>query len=147
MTLALALVVITLSISYIVMDKRLEAIDTSVNNITDISSHAIGILRINKDIVEMQRDISVYGASGSDAVFAKIEENYQSIDQRLKAIDKKNSVYFLYFCVYRESKCFWHGLEFVLLSFTLTVESFAGRKFHGDKILRTPRAKIKFSRC
>ena len=53
MTLALALVVITLSISYIVMDKRLEAIDTSVNNITDISSHAIGILRINKDIVEM----------------------------------------------------------------------------------------------
>ncbi|MCK8095290.1 MULTISPECIES: ATP-binding protein [unclassified Pseudoalteromonas] len=91
MTLALALVVITLSISYIVMDKRLEAIDTSVNNITDISSHAIGILRINKDIVEMQRDISVYGASGSDAVFAKIEENYQSIDQRLKAIDKKNN--------------------------------------------------------
>ncbi|MFK3863363.1 ATP-binding protein [Pseudoalteromonas rhizosphaerae] len=91
MTLALALVVITLSISYIVMDKRLEAIDTSVNNITDISSHAIGILRINKDIVEMQRDISVYGASGSDAVFAKIEQNYQSIDQRLKAIDKKNN--------------------------------------------------------
>ena len=91
MTLALALVVITLSISYIVMDKRLEAIHTSVNNITDISSHAIGILRINKDIVEMQRDISVYGASGSDAVFAKIEQNYQSIDQRLKAIDKKNS--------------------------------------------------------
>lgn len=91
MTLALALVVITLSINYIVMDKRLEAIDKSVNNITDISNHAIGILRINKDIVEMQRDISVYGASGSDAVFDKIEENYQSIDQRLKAIDKKNS--------------------------------------------------------
>ncbi|MBB1309248.1 response regulator [Pseudoalteromonas sp. SR41-8] len=91
MTLALALVVITLSISYLVMDKRLEAIDTSVNNITDISNHAIGVLRINKDIVEMQRDISVYGASGSDAVFAKIEQNYQSIDQRLKAIDKKNS--------------------------------------------------------
>lgn len=91
MTLALALVVITLSISYLVMDKRLEAIDTSVNNITDISNHAIGVLRINKDIVEMQRDISVFGASGSDAVFAKIEQNYQSIDQRLKAIDKKNN--------------------------------------------------------
>ena len=28
--------------------------------------------------------------------------------------------------------------------YTLLVESFACRKFHGDKLLRTPRAKIKF---
>ena len=73
-TLALTLVVVTLVASYLVMDRRLKSIERSVDDITEISNHAIGILRINKDIVEMQRDISVYGASGSIAVFEKIEQ-------------------------------------------------------------------------
>lgn len=69
------------------MDKRLNTIQSSMDGITNISNHAISILRLNKDIVEMQRDISVYGSSGSSAVFAKIEESYQSIQQRLKIIE------------------------------------------------------------
>ena len=87
MTLALALVVATLVASYLVMDRRLQSIERSVDDITEISNHAIGILRINKDIVEMQRDISVYGASGSIAVFEKIEQNYRSIQQRLDTLN------------------------------------------------------------
>lgn len=91
MTLALALVVITLSVSYEVMDRRLKNIEVSVSNITTISNHAIGILKINKDIVQMQRDISVYGSSGSEAIFAKIEQSYLSISQRLKTIARNHS--------------------------------------------------------
>jgi len=72
------------------MDRRLNTIQNSMDGITNISNHAISILRINKDIVEMQRDISVYGSSGSSAVFAKIEDNFQSIQQRLKKIEKND---------------------------------------------------------
>jgi len=87
MAFAFALVFIVLSISYVVMDRRLNTIQSSMDGITNISNHAISILRINKDIVEMQRDISVYGSSGSSAVFAKIEQSFQSIQQRLKIIE------------------------------------------------------------
>ena len=90
MAFAFALVFIVLSISYVVMDRRLNTIQNSIDGITNISNHAISILRINKDIVEMQRDISVYGSSGSSAVFAKIEDNFQSIQQRLKKIEKND---------------------------------------------------------
>ncbi|TGE84116.1 hybrid sensor histidine kinase/response regulator [Pseudoalteromonas sp. KS88] len=90
MAFAFALVFIVLSISYVVMDRRLNTIQSSMDGVTNISNHAISILRINKDIVEMQRDISVYGSSGSSAVFAKIEDNFQSIQQRLKKIEKND---------------------------------------------------------
>ncbi|MEL7309001.1 MAG: histidine kinase dimerization/phospho-acceptor domain-containing protein, partial [Pseudomonadota bacterium] len=58
------------------------------------NSHSIitdtAILRINKDIVEMQRDISVYGFSGSKTVFSKIIENFESIKTRLESVDLKS---------------------------------------------------------
>ena len=59
--LALTLVLLAMGASYFVLNKRLQRIEASFNDISRISNYAVAILRINKDIVEMQRDISVYG--------------------------------------------------------------------------------------
>jgi len=87
MSLALLLLLLALSASFFVMDKRLKTIETAFVEISRISNYAVRILRINKDIVEMQRDISVYGNSGSKSVFNKIEDNFQSIKKRLGNIN------------------------------------------------------------
>ncbi|MCC9659788.1 response regulator [Pseudoalteromonas sp. MB41] len=90
MLLALMLILLAMSASYYVMNKRLNTIEVAFNDISRISNYAVSILRINKDIVEMQRDISVYGGSGSSAVFEKIVENFQSIKTRLSDVELKN---------------------------------------------------------
>ena len=87
MSLAMVLVLVAMSVSYLIMNQRLKAIEDSLNNIGKISNYAVDILKINKDIVEMQRDISVYGASGSAPVFKKIMENFESIEKRLAEIN------------------------------------------------------------
>ncbi len=87
MSLAMVLVLVAMSASYLIMNQRLKTIEDSFNNIGKISNYAVDILKINKDIVEMQRDISVYGASGSAPVFKKIMENYDSIEKRLAEIN------------------------------------------------------------
>ena len=83
----MVLVFVAMSASYLVMNQRLKTIEDSFNNIGKISNYAVDILKINKDIVEMQRDISVYGASGSAPVFKKIMVNYHSIESRLTEIN------------------------------------------------------------
>ncbi|MDI4667858.1 ATP-binding protein [Pseudoalteromonas shioyasakiensis] len=85
--LALTLVLFAMGASYFVLNKRLHSIEASFNDISRISNYAVAILRINKDIVEMQRDISVYGFSGSKTVFSKIIENFESIKTRLESVD------------------------------------------------------------
>ncbi|RZF78237.1 hybrid sensor histidine kinase/response regulator [Pseudoalteromonas sp. S4488] len=87
MSLAMVLVLVAMSVSYLIMNQRLKTIEDSFNNIGKISNYAVDILKINKDIVEMQRDISVYGASGSAPVFKKIMENFESIEKRLAEIN------------------------------------------------------------
>ncbi|MEL7579640.1 ATP-binding protein [Pseudoalteromonas sp. D15MCD-2] len=87
MSLAMVLVFVAMSASYLIINQRLKAIEDSFNNIGKISNYAVDILKINKDIVEMQRDISVYGASGSAPVFKKIMVNYDSIESRLTEIN------------------------------------------------------------
>ena len=84
--LAFSFVIVTLVVSYIVMAQRLDTIGVAMNNVTEISSNTISIIRINKDIIEMQRDVSVYSLSGSDAVFEKIDENFQDIKIRLDSL-------------------------------------------------------------
>ncbi|WP_462175348.1 hypothetical protein [Pseudoalteromonas gelatinilytica] len=88
--LALTLVLLAMGASYFVLNKRLQRIEASFNDISRISNYAVAILRINKDIVEMQRDISVYGFSGSKTVFSKIIENFESIKTRLESVDLKS---------------------------------------------------------
>ncbi|HCV03625.1 MAG TPA: hypothetical protein DG048_13325 [Pseudoalteromonas sp.] len=92
MSLAMALVLIAMSVSYLIMNQRLKTIEDSFNDIASISNYSVDILKINKDIVEMQRDISVYGASGSAPVFKKIMVNFDSIESRLAEITLKNTV-------------------------------------------------------
>ncbi|MEJ2893405.1 ATP-binding protein [Pseudoalteromonas sp. B5MOD-1] len=87
MSLAMVLVLVAMSVSYLIMNQRLKTIEDSFNNIGKISNYAVDILKINKDIVEMQRDISVYGASGSAPVFKKIMDNFESIEKRLAEIN------------------------------------------------------------
>ncbi|TGV20357.1 response regulator [Pseudoalteromonas sp. MEBiC 03607] len=88
--LALMLVILVMGISFVVMNKRLKTIEVSFNDISRISNYAVSILSINKDIVEMQRDISVYGSSGSEAVFSKIIENFDSVKSRLNEVNLKS---------------------------------------------------------
>ena len=88
--LAFSLVVITLIVSYTVMAQRLNTIDDAMSNVADISSYSTVVIRINKDVIEMQRDISVYSLSGSDAVFDKITDNFQDIQLRLEALHQEN---------------------------------------------------------
>ncbi|MEI8645264.1 ATP-binding protein [Pseudoalteromonas sp. Hal056] len=83
----MTLVLLAMGASYFVLNKRLQRIEASFNDISRISNYAVAILRINKDIVEMQRDISVYGFSGSKTVFSKIIENFESIKTRLESVD------------------------------------------------------------
>lgn len=88
---AMALVLVAMSASYLVLSERLKTIEKSFNNISSISNYAVDILKINKDIVEMQRDISLYGASGSTPIFKKIMANYESIENRLAETISKNT--------------------------------------------------------
>ncbi|MCF2922108.1 ATP-binding protein [Pseudoalteromonas sp. APAL1] len=87
MSLAMVLVLIAMSVSYLIMNQRLKTIEDSFSDIASISNYSVDILKINKDIVEMQRDISVYGASGSAPVFKKIMVNFESIEKRLAEIN------------------------------------------------------------
>lgn len=86
MTLALLVVLVILVFSYAIMSQRLRAIENAINNTTKISNHSVEILRINKDIVELQRDVNVYGSSGSNSIFEKISENFSRIETSLNAI-------------------------------------------------------------
>lgn len=89
--LSFSFVVVTLVACYVVMDKRLETIATAMINVTDISSYTTSIVRINKEIFEIQRDISVYSMTGSDAVFGKINETFKDVKARISALEGANS--------------------------------------------------------
>ncbi|WP_067098346.1 hybrid sensor histidine kinase/response regulator [Marinomonas atlantica] len=81
--LAFSFVAVILAVSYMVMAQRLDTIGEAMDNVADINRYTTSIIRINKDIIEIQRDVSVYSLSGSDAVFEKIDENFQDIKVRL----------------------------------------------------------------
>ncbi len=82
----LSLLMVTLFSVYLMLEYRIKTIEQSVQSTLDISSQTVNILRINNDIVQLQRDVSVYGASGSEAIFSKIENSHASIKLRLEQI-------------------------------------------------------------
>lgn len=88
---ALLLVLLAMGASYVVIEDRLSSIETSLKQVNKISQQAVLILTINKDIVEMQRDISVYGLAGSKAIFDKIEESFASIKSRISNIKREST--------------------------------------------------------
>lgn len=74
------------------MVQRLDTIEESISNVANISNYSNSTVGINKDIVEMQRDISVYSISGSRAVFEKINENHSDIKSRLLSLKVSDSI-------------------------------------------------------
>lgn len=89
---AFSFVVLILLVSYIIMVQRLDTIEESISNVANISNYSNSTVGINKDIVEMQRDISVYSISGSRAVFEKINENHSDIKSRLLSLKVSDSI-------------------------------------------------------
>ncbi|MCF7516510.1 response regulator [Pseudoalteromonas sp. L23] len=81
--------IVSLSAVYGVLNTRLVTIDETLNDTLTVSKRSVSILKINKEIVELQRDISVFSASGSRAIFDKIKDNYLRIKSRL--IDVRSS--------------------------------------------------------
>ncbi|MEM5552231.1 response regulator [Pseudoalteromonas neustonica] len=79
----LALFIIIQLVVYIVITKRIAIVDKSVDEIFNLTNLSINVFEINKDILEIQRDTSVFGSSGNQVIFDKIEKNYAIIKQRL----------------------------------------------------------------
>lgn len=83
----LSLFVFSFSGVYLILQANVRFIETSVKELEQVSNKTILVLEVNKDIVELQRDVSVYSQSGNDAIFTKIMNNYDSIKARLLLTD------------------------------------------------------------
>lgn len=79
----LAIFIVTQLVVYVVINERTFKIEQANENLLNIANTSTIVYEINKDILEIQRDISVYGVSGSDVIFKKIKSNYTSIKKRL----------------------------------------------------------------
>ncbi len=87
----LAVFLLILAVNYGVLNNKIKQVDTSVSRILLISNNAIRVLEINKDIVDLQRNVSVFGQSGNAAILEKMKETHISIQQRLDVV-KRNIV-------------------------------------------------------
>lgn len=79
----LAIFVVIQLVVYVVINERTFKIEQANENLLNIANTSTIVYEINKDILEIQRDISVYGVSGSDVIFTKIKSNHTSIKNRL----------------------------------------------------------------
>ena len=87
--LLLLLIILVLLANYGVLTNKVKVVNDSVNRILSISNNSIFILEINKDVVELQRDVSVFGQSGRDTIFTKMTETQNSLTQRLQHVRKE----------------------------------------------------------
>lgn len=88
--LALSLLVATIAASYIVMAQRFSSIQVVMGNAAEISTYTTSILSINKELVEVQRDISVYSNTGSQSVLDKISQNLANIYTRINTLSSRH---------------------------------------------------------
>ncbi|CAM3715779.1 hybrid sensor histidine kinase/response regulator [Pseudoalteromonas maricaloris] len=79
----------SLTAVYIVLSSRVEVIDNTLINTLNVSKSSVSVLKINKEIVELQRDISVFSSSGSPAIYEKVQANQKLINTRLLEIKSK----------------------------------------------------------
>ena len=84
----LALFILIQVVVYIVINDRTSKIEQATENVFNINNLTVVVFEINKEILEIQRDISVYSASGSVAIFEKIKNNYGNIQNRLIDAEK-----------------------------------------------------------
>ncbi|TPV60650.1 response regulator [Aestuariibacter sp. GS-14] len=84
----LAVFLLILAINFGLLNSKIKQVDTSVSRILLISSNVIFVLEINKDIVDLQRNVSVFGQSGNTAILEKMRETHSSIQQRLDIVSR-----------------------------------------------------------
>ncbi|WP_409425754.1 MULTISPECIES: ATP-binding protein [unclassified Pseudoalteromonas] len=80
---SLAIFILIQIIVYVVINERTDKIEQASKNVLNINGLSVVVFEINKDILQIQRDISVYGVSGSEVIFDKIKSTHQSIQARL----------------------------------------------------------------
>ncbi|MBU2883164.1 response regulator [Psychrosphaera sp. B3R10] len=71
------------------LTNKISAVQYSVERILQISNNSIIVLEINKDIVELQRDVTVFGQGGSTTIFAKMMTTHDSIKSRLEEVRRQ----------------------------------------------------------
>ncbi|MGQ8365851.1 response regulator [Glaciecola sp. 1036] len=81
------LFVVVMLIVYIILLGRLQQIDKSVTSVVAISNTSVEILQINREIVELQRDITVYSGSGNQVILDKIKVKHKDIEKRVLALE------------------------------------------------------------
>lgn len=89
--LLLFLIILVLLTNYGVLTKKVNVVNDSVSDILTISNNSITILEINKDIVELQRDVSVFGQTGSISILGKMATTQTSIRQRLTDVKRQTN--------------------------------------------------------
>ncbi|GGF58825.1 response regulator [Alteromonas lipolytica] len=65
------------------IENDIEALFEEVNSAEEIARTNVNVLDLNKTVESMQRNVSVYGVSGSKAIFDKLTNNNQLIQRRL----------------------------------------------------------------
>ncbi|MBT1063355.1 response regulator [Bowmanella sp. Y26] len=71
---------------YLFLLSKVWEIESSVDSLLRISSNSTSVLEINKDIVELQRNASIYSLTTSESVFTKMIDTYHSIENRLEEV-------------------------------------------------------------
>lgn len=85
----LLLIIMTLLANYGVLTSKINDVQHSVERILKISNNSIIVLELNKDIVELQRDVTVFGNTGSTTIFAKMMTTHASIKSRLEQVQRQ----------------------------------------------------------
>lgn len=68
---SLAIFILIQIIVYVVINERTDKIEQASKNVLNINGLSVVVFEINKDILQIQRDISVYGVSGSEVILIK----------------------------------------------------------------------------
>ncbi|TMN39438.1 ATP-binding protein [Pseudoalteromonas sp. S2755] len=79
----------SLTAVHLFLSSRVEVVDNTLTSTLNVSKNSVSVLKINKEIVELQRDISVFSSSGSPAIYEKVMSNHAQITIKLTEIQAK----------------------------------------------------------
>ncbi|MCG9759881.1 ATP-binding protein [Pseudoalteromonas sp. Isolate6] len=79
----------SLTAVYLFLSSHVEVVDNTLTSTLNVSKNSVSVLKINKEIVELQRDISVFSSSGSSAIYEKVVSNHAKITIKLTEIQAK----------------------------------------------------------
>ena len=91
MSLAMVLVLIAMSVSYLIMNQRLKTIEDSFSDIASISNYSVDILKINKDTTRYMESMEQRGWLYWDA--GLLDDAYESYNKVIKIARIVNNNY------------------------------------------------------